>query len=244
MIRKLGKLPAIQDSRNLKLAAYLDLPKLPPLPATDDNYAKLSRMTMANNDLYGCCVVSGAAHIIQVWSSMAAREVILPDKTVLDTYLKLTGGQDTGLSVLAFLNWWRKNPVAGHPLGAFVEIDPTDPVDMKYGIYLFGGIYTGLCLPKSAQKQKVWDVPRGGPVGDGEANSWGGHLTVCGAYDKQGRYVNYTWGEKKAMTPAFTGAYCDEAYALLSLDWFKKDHKSPDGFAWRDLVADLKVVAS
>lgn len=233
---KLGKLAAVEDKRNLKLAAYLDLPKLPPLPKKDDNYAKLSRMTMANNDVYGCCVVSGAAHIIQVWSSMAAREVILPDKVVLDTYLGLTDGQDTGLSVLPFLNWWRKNPLAGHPLGAFVQIDPAHAIDMQYAIYLFGAVYTGLLLPASAKDQKVWDVSSGP---DAELNSWGGHLTICGAYDQRGRYVNYTWGEKRSMTPAFTKVYCDEAYALLSLDWFTKDHKSVDGFAYRDLIADL-----
>jgi len=51
-------------------------------------------------------VMAGAAHAIQVWSSMASREVILPDKTIINAYLKLTGGQDTGLTCLEFLTWW------------------------------------------------------------------------------------------------------------------------------------------
>ena len=236
--RKLGKSPATFSKKTLKLASYIDTAKLPPLPDADDNFVKLSRMTMAGNSDYGDCVMAGASHMIQVWSSMAAREVVLPDKTVIDTYLKLTGGQDTGLNVLSFLTWWWKNPIAGHPLAAFVSVDPGNITNLKYGIHLFGGIFTGIELPISAQQQKVWDVPGGGIRGDGAVGSWGGHLTMCGAYDKQANLINYTWGEKQPMTDGFVQTYVDEAYVLLALDWFGKDHKTPDGFAYKDLLSD------
>lgn len=237
---KLGKLLPQYDRRTLRLSTYLDVAKLPPIPIEDNNYTNLSRMTMACNDNYGCCVVSGGVHLVQVWSSMAAREQIISDKDIIKIYLGLTGGTDTGLNVLEFLKWWTKHPLAGHPLGAFVAVNPTKPEQLKAAIYLFGGVYTGLGLPLSAQDQKVWDVVNGGVKS--VPYSWGGHLTVCCQYDVAGNLYNYTWGEKIKMTPAFTSCYCDEAFVLLSLDWFEKNHKSPDGFAWVDLKSDLKKI--
>ncbi len=241
MNRFLGKdLPQF-DRRTLRLSQYLDTAKLRPIPDEDNNYVKLSRMTMALNNVLSLCVVAGAAHMIQVWSSMAAREVILPDGVVERTYFDRTGGVDSGLNVLEFLKWWRSDSIAGHPLGAFVAVNPTNLTQMKTAIHLFGGVFTGIGLPLSAQNQSIWDVAVGGV--NSRAYSWGGHLTICCQYDRHDNLYNYTWGEKVAMTPAFTKCYVDEAFVLLSLDWFQADHKTPDGFAWRDLKSDLKAVA-
>ena len=238
MNRLLGKSLPEYDRRTLRLSQYVDAGKLE-YPETDDHYTKLSRMTMAMNDKFSCCVVSGAVHMVQVWSSMAAREQIIPDKDLLKVYNKMSPGDD-GLNVLSFLNHWRKNSLWGHPLGAFVAVNPTNIEMMKAAIHIFGGVFTGLGLPRSAQGQKIWDVGSGGV--DTRPYSWGGHLTICGEYDKQDWLYNYTWGEKLAMTPAFTKCYCDEAFVLLGVDWFKADHKTPDGLAWKDLVSDLPKV--
>jgi hypothetical protein len=236
--RLFGKSLPQYDRRTLKLASYVDPGKLV-YPEADDNYTKMSQWTMAQNDTHSCCVVSGAVHMVQVWSSMAARERIISDKELLKAYNKLSPN-DYGLNVLSFLNWWRKNPIDGHPLGAFVAVNPTNIEMLKAAIHLFGGVFTGLGLPRSAQDQKVWDVGTGGR--DTEAYSWGGHLTICCEYDRRDRLYNYTWGESVPMSSGFVKCYCDEAYALLSLDWFKADHKTPDGLAWADLKADLARV--
>jgi len=242
MDRRLGKdLPEF-DRRMLRLSKYLDLAKLPPIPEADNNYVKMSKFTMAMNDELPCCVVSGAVHMIQVWTSMAARERILPDSMVERTYYDRTGGFDTGLNLLQFLKWWRSDSIAGHPIGAFVAVNPTNMQQMKAAIHLFGGVFTGIGLPLSAQDQNVWDVVHGGP--QSRPYSWGGHLTICCQYDAGGNLFNYTWGDKVKMTPAFASCYVDEAYAVLSLDWFRADHKSPDGFAWRDLLSDLNKIKS
>lgn len=241
MDRKLGKSLPQFDKRTLRLSQYLDVAKLRPIPDEDNNYGRMSQWTMAANDQYGCCVVSGAVHLIQVWSSMAAHERILADAVVEDTYLGLTGRVDAGLNVLQFLKWWKKNEIDGHPLGAFVSVNPTNMAQMKAAIHIFGGVFTGIGLPLLAQEQTVWDVGQGGPRS--AAYSWGGHLTICCQYDREGNLYNYTWGEKVAMTPAFTSSYVDEAFVLLALDWFKGDHKTPDGLAYRDLVSDLAKVA-
>jgi hypothetical protein len=239
--RKLGKDFPQYDRNTKRLSAYVDMEKLGPAPEETDHYSKLSRLTMALNNQKSCCVVSGAVHMVQVLSSIAGREQIISDADLLKVYDTLTGGQDSGLNVLSFLQWWKKNQIAGHPLGDFVAINPTNIELIKHAINWFGGVFTGIGLPISAQDQTVWDVGNGGP--SSAAYSWGGHLTINCQYDRFDNLYNYTWGEKIPMTPSFTKCYVDEAYPLLSLDWFTKDHKTIDGFAWKDLLADLKAVA-
>jgi hypothetical protein len=241
---KLGKLPATRDERNLKMAKYLIPAKLPPLPSACNLYWRISKFGAQGNLEYGDCVVVGASHQVQTWSANAAREQIIPDDKVITTYLELTGGRDTGLNVLAFLNHWRKNPLWGHPLGAFVEINPRSPRQLQYAVYLFGGALLGFNLPVSAKGQVVWDVPRGGAVGDGDPGSWGGHLTHLGAYDREAKvpYVISTWDLMQPTASRFPAIYCDEAYALLALDWFTQDHISPMGFNWKRLKADLQRI--
>lgn len=235
---KLGKLPAIYDSRTLRLENYLNVPKLPPLPETSDQFAKTSPFPMYSNDQYGDCVVAGAAHMIQAWSANAGREAVLPEKTVINTYLKLTGGADTGLNMLEFLKFWRKTGIAGHQIGAFVGIDPQNLTSWRYTNYLFGGVFSGFMLPESAMAQfdqgKTWEVVPGSQI-------IGGHCVNGGVATP--RLVQLgTWGKKQWATVGFVGQHCDEAYAILSLDWFTKSHKTPAGFAWKDLLADLKAV--
>lgn len=234
MNRLLGKNLPQFSRKTLRLSKYTELGKIE-YPESDNHYTKLSRMTMAVNDVKSCCVVSGAVHMVQVWSSMSAREQIISDKDLLKVYDKLSP-DDGGLNVLSFLDWWVKNEIAGHPLGVFVTINPTNIEMMKAAIHLFGGVFTGIGLPRSAQTQKIWDVGNGGV--NTQAYSWGGHLTICCQYDKR-YFYNYTWGENTPMTMDFTKCYTDECYALLSLDWFRSDHKTPDGLAWKDLKSDL-----
>ncbi len=246
MVYKLGKDPAVKDTRNFKLVNYLIPAELPPLPSACNLYTKVSRIPMQGNDVWGDCVVAnGAARPIQVMSANAAREQIIPDQKVIDTYLSLTGGQDTGLNTLAFLKYWRKNPLWGHPLGAFMEINPRSARQLQYAVYLFGGALLGFNLPVSAQGAAVWDVPKAGAVGDGEPGSWGGHLTHLGAYDRTATipYLISTWDLKMPTSSRFPTIYCDEAYLLLALDWFTKDHVSPMGFNWAKLKGNLAKIA-
>lgn len=235
MVRKLGKDFPEFDKRTLRLSQYVDIDKLPPPPAEDDNYIKTSEKTWALNNKYGCCVVAGAVHLVQVHSSMASREQIISDAVVEKTYFDRTGGVDSGLNELTFLKWWTKNQIAGHPLGAFVAVNPQNQAMMKTAIHLFGGVMLGIGLPLSAQDQTVWDMVNGGQ--SSIAYSWGGHCTIVCKYDNQGNMYHYTWADIIKATPQFA-IYYDEAYALLSLDWFGKDHKSPDGFAYKDLLSD------
>lgn len=241
MSRKLGKLPSVYDSRTLRLENYFNVPKLPPLPETTDWFALASNQPMLGNDKYGDCVVVGAAHMIQVWSTNSAREHFVKESKVVDTYFTLTHGLDSGLNMLEFLKYWRKTGLDGHKIGAFAAVDPKNITSIRYANFLFGGVYFGIMLPRSAQNQKVWDVPPSGAVGDGAWGSWGGHCVNGGVATP--RIVKVaTWGEEVTCTMDFIGTYADEAWAIISLDWFTKDHMTIHGFHWKDLLADLKAV--
>jgi hypothetical protein len=239
---KLGKLPPVYDSRTLRLENYLNVPELPPLPETTDWFAMMSKPPMLGNDEYGDCVVAGAAHMVQAWSANASREHFIPEKKVVQTYLNLSGGADTGLNMLDFLKYWRKTGLDGHKIGAFAALDPKNLTSIRYANYFFGGVYFGFNLPQSIKGQKVWDVPAGGPVGKGAPGSLGGHCVNGGVATPRIIKVD-TWGEEQTCTVNFVGTYADEAWAIISLDWFTKDHHTPSGFYWRELLAALGRVA-
>jgi len=239
---KLGKKPAIFDRRTLKLSAYLDIPKLPPLPTESNWFKKVSKFNMGGNNQYGTCVVAGAAHMIQTWTANAGRhEVITPDQTIINQYFALTGGQDTGLDLLSFLNVWRRKGIfGGEKIGAFVSVNPRKSTQMQYANWLFGGIYLGIELPLAWQGAEVWDVGPMGPIGKYESGSWGGHCVAAGQASPTG-YVVSTWGTKKLITAAGM-MYADEAYAIIDLSWFDVNHKTPTGLSWKDLMSDLAKI--
>ena len=236
---KLGKLPAIYDSRTLRLENYLNIPKLPPLPDTSDWFAMTTQFPMLANDQYGDCVVAGAAHMIQTWSANSANECFITERKVVDTYLNLTGGVDSGLNMLEFLKYWRQTGIDGHKIGAFAAIDPKNLTSWRYANYLFGGVFSGFALYESATTQfngnKAWDVVKKPGL------FLGGHCVNGGIVTPH--LLSFgTWGKKQWATVNFVGQYCDEAYAIISLDWFTADHQTPHGFHWKDLLADLKAI--
>jgi hypothetical protein len=96
-------------------------------------------------------------------------------------------------------------------------------------IYLFGGCYVGLNLPKSAERQynttKKWTIPRGGKKRDAEKGSWFGHAVLITGYKNEELRI-ITWGQEMIMTMDFWEAYSEESYAVFS-EAFIKDDKTP-----------------
>lgn len=244
---KLGKLPYVHDNRNLKLADYLRPRELPPLPDTYDWFRRVSRFGPMGNLEAGNCVIAGAGHMIQTWTANQNHEVIIPDADIIGLYSSLTGydpatgANDNGLNILAFLKFWRKTGVAGHKIGAFVQVSPHNHTQMAYANYLFGGVYCGLALPLTARDQMIWDVADQSLTGNAAPNSWGGHCVNLGIHDPLG-YVVSTWGEEQYATGPFVNAYCDEAYAIISEDFFDGNGKAPNGFDLESLTKDLQAV--
>jgi hypothetical protein len=244
---KLGKLTYTHDDRNLKLADYLIVRELPPLPDTYDWFQRVSRFGPMGNLNAGDCVVAGAGHMVQTWTANQGREVIISDQDIIRLYSQLTGydpdtgANDDGLNILAFLKFWRNTGVAGHKIGAFVQVNPHDHSQLAYANYLFGGVYCGLDLPLTARNQQIWDSTDPALTGNAEPGSWGGHCVNLGIHDPLG-YVFSTWGEEQYATRSFVDAYCDEAFAIISQDFFDGTGKAPNGFDLDSLAKDLQAI--
>ena len=246
---KLGKGTARHDPRTLLMAAYIT-PSLPTPPASFDLTTKVkSSWGMMENDQIGDCTCAAAGHLIMEWTANAGKKMVVPtNKQIVTAYSAVTGynpktgANDNGAVELDVLNFWRQTGIAGHKIGAYVALEPSNHDHIMDAVYMFEGCYIGVQLPISAQAQtqnhQPWSVPPGGTTGDGKPGSWGGHAIPVVAYDSRGVTV-VTWGALQTMTWTFWEAYCDEAYAILSPDYMDDKQQAPQGFSMTQLQADL-----
>lgn len=244
---KLGKKAARVDSRTLKMAKYLKGLELPPLPVAAAWSVGVKNWPMDMNDQIGDCTIAGAVHLQQLWTAMASDEVVAADDKVLSAYEAVSGynpsdpSTDQGADLLTVLNYWRNTGINGRKILAYVQIDPKNIMHVQYGIHLFGGLYCGVQLPLTAQTQSRWViVPAAG--GQADPGSWGGHCIPLVDYD-QTELTCVTWGSKIDMDYDWWKMYADEAYAIISPDWFNGDRESPAGFDMAALTADLQALA-
>ena len=243
---RLGRKAVKTDSRTLMMASYLT-PSLPPPPPAKDWTKGIANWGMMLNDKLGDCTIAGAAHAVQVWSANTGTEVTVSDDTVQSYYQQWDGyvpGQpntDNGGVELDVLNDWQKQGFADNKLLAFIDPKPSNLVQIRQSITLFGGVYIGLALPLTAQSQDVWDVVKTGGA-KAKPGSWGGHCVFVPKYDQHG-FTCITWGALKTMTLAFWKKYCDEAHPLLDQQWLTAKG-SPDGFDQNQLLTDLNAIKS
>lgn len=244
---KLGKLPARHDSRTLHLARYL-LPALPAPPLAQDFTQKVKVWPMMGNDLLGDCTIAAAGHAIEQWTTYSRPVPFVPsDGEIVQAYERIGGyvpadpSTDNGCAILDVLNAWRGAGIAGRKIVAYASLEPRNHAQVKSAVHLFGNAYIGLQLPVSAQGETVWVVPIRGANGAGTPGSWGGHCVIVTGYDSFG-LTCITWGERMRMSWNFFDAYCDEAYAILSLDWLASTGLSPEHFNFAQLKADVAAL--
>jgi hypothetical protein len=254
---KLGKRAPRLDPRTFKLSKYL--PKaIPPAPIADGYLTKVGTWPMYLNDTLGDCAIASAAHIIQQEVIYAGTGTPITNADVLLGYEKVGNyvpGEpttDNGCDLLTALNYWRSTGYGGHKIAAYVSVDYTNPLEVQQAIAIFGSVYLGVQLPLSAQNptqtgaNPCWSVPSTGLAGDGSPGGWGGHAIPALGFsaDPKG-YPGLeviSWGQVYDMTWNFLAAYGDEAYAVASPDWVEKNGRSPSGFLWNDLLADLEAL--
>jgi hypothetical protein len=247
---KLGRLPSPPDDRNLMLANYLT-PALPPPPASVDWLAKVAFPSGAFGNLsLGDCTCAGVGHAIQGWTANTGTELTLPDQMILTLYERACGyrpnnpATDQGGNLLSVAKYVKKYGCGGHKIDAFVSADTTNLTEIRTGLWLMGGLYTGFNVPQSAMQQTedatkagapiVWDV-----VAD-DGGIVGGHCVYVGAFDAEG-FDLISWGYKVRATLSFWEKYFDEALPLLSPDWASAQ-PCPSGFNHTQLLADVAAL--
>jgi hypothetical protein len=244
---KLGKKPPKIDPRTFCLGKYLTS-ELPAAPAEVCNSRDVQNWGMMLNDTLGTCPIAGALHTIQGWVLSNVEpgihaDIIMPsDDIVLRYYEQWCGYEpsdpstDHGGVLLDVLRAWHRSDMAGYKLLAYADPDPMNSEHVKQAINLFGGLYTGLQLPISAQRQDTWDLNGHSKAVPG---SWGGHCVEIVDYDSE-ILVCKTWGKLKAITWRFFAACVDECHALLSGgDWVP-----PAGFDLAGLQQDLLALST
>jgi hypothetical protein len=238
---KLGSHPPKKDDRNFQLNSYLHNETLPPVPnewnwgekIPSHRWGAMCNMKLEN------CTCAAAGHFIMTWTVNTGKLFKPSDKAILKTYSAITGynpktgENDTGAYAVDVLKHWRKNDIEGHKIFAFAQVNAKKHHEVKQSVYLFGGCFAGLALPKSSVKQPIWDVPEEGLT----FNSWGGHAVLITGYDKEGLRA-ITWGKEKRMTWDFWNAYGAESYAVFSED-FIKNNENPVGIHVQTLKKDI-----
>jgi hypothetical protein len=242
---RFGKHPPKVDYRTLRFKSYLTN-KLPAPPtsysALTNVYAKLKTtdptklFPMDCNDTLGDCTIAGLAHAETTYSGLVGKKKIMSKTAVVKLYMHLTGGVDSGLNELDVLNYWRKQPVSGDEILAFVSIDPKNHTHIEQAIKLFGGVYLGFQVQQNCIQEfdarKPWTP---GPLTND------GHAVFAVGYDHNGVTV-LTWGNTQQGTWAWWDECVDEAYAILPPE--AKDPKFAPGFDIAQLKADMAAVAN
>jgi hypothetical protein len=244
---KFGKLPGRIDLRTLQLKKYIRPAELPPLPP-EVNWEKAvtgNWGAMRNDDL-GDCTCAAAGHLVMTWTANASGAVkVIPDNDIVAAYTAVsgynpqTGANDEGAYSIDVLKLWNNQGIGGDIISSYVQIDNHSATSLKQAIYLFGGCFIGLQLPNALRWMNgVWDIPAEGVTGDGAPNPHNGHAVPIVGYNGEG-FAFITWGTLKFMTWNFYDTYCDEAYAILSPDWFE-GKRAPAGFDIDTLKQDLQ----
>lgn len=227
---RLGKLPPKVDRRTLRLSSYITA-KLPAPPAAVDHASKISAWGMMGNDRYGDCVMAALGHDVLQWTTYASSPARISDKDIIAAYLALSPNDD-GLSMLDTLKWMRTTGLKGHKIGAFVQIDHRSRAEVQLAVQIFGNAFVGVAL-SDTNTFGPWVEVAGPP------NPWNGHCITYAAYDAAGPKAA-TWGAIEPASWAWHNAYCDEAYAIASLEWLDATGKTVEGFDWTQLQYDLE----
>jgi hypothetical protein len=240
-----GKLPAKKDPRTLMFKKYLKpgLPEPPPAYNSLDRFIKTigtddveTLFPMLGNDRYGDCVMAGIAHAQTNFHALTGKLEVMSEAEVIRIYFELSGGVDSGLSVLSTLKHWKREGIGHHKIEGFVGLEEHDHSDIKNAIMLFGGVPLGFRVQNNA----VSDFEHGKPWQPGPTDG-GGHL-VLGIAWKPNLVGVLTWGQLQWGTWEWWDAMVDESYCVLP-----PEARLPDfapGYDFAALEQDIQLIAA
>lgn len=250
-----GRKRPVSVGPRFHVSRYL-LGALPAPPAACDYSPKAmtSLRKVYLNDRYGCCVVSGAWHMVGVETGNAGSEFIATDDMIVHDYTQIGGfdinnpvATDNGCDENTALDFYQNRGFANGTkiLGSMV-VDGSSATQSMQAIELFeNGI---LCAefpdawisPFPAGDGFVWDVA-------GPPNPRNGHSFTIYGYGPDGVKI-VTWGMRGTLTWRALAMYCTpKAYGsfnvVLTPDQLTKGQTvAPNGFAWGALIADFDAM--
>jgi hypothetical protein len=216
---KLGRIRS--TSKQLALAPRLRDFLTAPLPAAPEEFhgSEGAAIGMFGNDTYGDCTIAGLANYRAVRAAMTKQPAPLSTTdAVVAQYMRMTGGQDTGLNEIDVLVQARMN---GVELGGPTWMDAVwasvryDHATCHSLIAIFGALYLGVELPVAAQNQTVWKPTTGR---SGAPGGWGGHALLWSGWQKGGNEELVTWGGVKEADPLWLPKYGDEFHVIVDAD--------------------------
>jgi hypothetical protein len=240
-----------------RLEHFLDDTKLPTPPASVrwDRRNRPGEADPLGNTSYGDCCFAGILHLWDVWEGTPAKatteQALALYKAVVPTFNPSDPSTDVGSDLPAVLEYVKANgmfPAAeGAKSGAgkivgWVAVDSANLLHVKLAIWLFGGLYGGLCFPDSVVQHLpshnwfYWDW-------SGAPDPNNGHCVPVIAYDALPQSTELfvdTWGllgafSQRCFMESFAEMNQGELYAPLSPDWAdrvrgKTGAESPSGF--------------
>ena len=262
----LGKKPFTPKSKDLHLKAYINKAAIitdAQIPGSLDWQAfscptgglPVPDIDALGNDAAGCCVFAGPGHMVNMINAQTGNQTRVTKDEVIAAYSKYsgynpeTGANDDGYVVREMLGNWKSDGLYGTNVLAYALVDWRDPEEATIASWLGCGTIGGYSLPLAAQGQtddqgrQLWDIPKGGwPSGKGPG-SWGGHcMWLRGASPKL--MTANSWGETTVWTMDWQTQCCDEMWVVLVDKWQEGSSRAPNGFAFSDLLSDVRARAA
>ena len=253
---KLGRNRPAPIPRNMRLHLADFVSASLPVPPVVSHYFQKAYQGVKKvnlNDRLGCCVISGAAHVRDVWQGNAGTAPPwIDDATVEYLYEKIGGydpddpSTDQGCDEITALRYFKQHGISkdgSHKIIGWASVNGANETLCKQAIYLFENLYFGVELPDAwinpfpSKDGFVWGLA-------GEANPENGHCFIGGGYNAVGVQID-TWGLIGTLTwPAIkkyaTTEGSGELYVLFSQDLIlKATQKAPNGFDAKQLGAAL-----
>jgi hypothetical protein len=199
------------------------------------------------NDQLGDCTEACKGHIIQALTAIGEGKELTVSNSQVEKWYERDGGYvpgdpstDNGCVVQTVLQNWFEFDKSVCPITEYAELDNFYNVyNLKEALYLFGSIYLGIQVPQSAEDQfqngEPWTYVPGSPI-------IGGHAVpiqeiLAPGYNDMIHIV--TWGQIQPMSRSFFSHYCEEAWVVLSPDWFNASGVDTDGFNMAQLQSDF-----
>jgi hypothetical protein len=242
--RRLGKGPAVLPAGLHAFSDYVDRRKLPVPPDSVNNSGELPGTPMFANDKIGNCTCAAIAHQARAWMYANGGRLKVHDDDVIALYQQFgyvpsLPDTDNGAVEAEVLRYWHRNPQFGTSLDAMASVNPRSMSTIRNCVYLMGGCYIGVDLPRAVANLDHWPDPPN-RHGDWAPGSWGGHAVVILDYDRDA-FTCVSWGKFLPISPAFMLTYCTEAWALLSDEWADANG-APNGMEYSALKRDMALL--